>query len=476
MTNLPHVLIVDDDEPLARSLTDILAADGYRSSYRTSAVGLITFLDENQVDLLIIDLGLPDVDGFSAVETVRRHMMHRDIPILVLSGSAAPGATVDAFRSGANDYVAKPFRIDELLARVRTHLRTGRELIAARAQARTGAELAALVAEIGVAASPAEIFQVMVRRLARGLRVSRGSIILDDENGETATVVAAVENPALRHLTIELRRYPELVSVFASEEPLLIKNVKDDAIFSSVRELWKLEGRLVPTTSIALIPFRVRGARQAIFYLRTAGDDAPLDQEDLVFAQSAINSANPLLDKAFDFEEALRRQDEMRQLAETDPLTGLFNRRALRERLEQLLTRAERTGGVLSCLMMDIDHFKRLNDTFGHEMGDRVLVQLADLMRREQRSMDVLARLGGEEFVVLLPETGIRGARIYAERILRKVAAASISSNNQTVQITVSIGIATFPDERVTDSDSLLRLADVNLLRAKADGRNRYRD
>lgn len=126
--------------------------------------------------------------------------------------------------------------------------------------------------------------------------------------------------------------------------------------------------------------------------------------------------------------------------------------------------------------MLDIDHFKSLNDTYGHSLGDRVLTQLADLLRREQRAMDILARLGGEEFVVLLPETGVRGARIYAERILRKVNGAMMGTAENPVQITVSIGLATFPDERVTDPDSLLRLADLNLLRAKADGRNRYRD
>jgi two-component system cell cycle response regulator len=131
---------------------------------------------------------------------------------------------------------------------------------------------------------------------------------------------------------------------------------------------------------------------------------------------------------------------------------------------------------VVSCLMLDLDHFKKLNDTYGHELGDQVLTQLADLLRREQRAMDVLARVGGEEFVVLLPETGLRGSRIYAERILRRVSSATFGTASTPVQLTVSIGIATYPDDRVTDGDSLLRLADVNLLRAKADGRNRYRD
>ena len=198
--------------------------------------------------------------------------------------------------------------------------------------------------------------------------------------------------------------------------------------------------------------------------------------EDVGFASQVVHASVPLIEKAYDFEEALRRQDEMRQLAETDPLTGLFNRRAFRERLTRELDRAERYSGVVSCLMLDIDHFKILNDTYGHALGDRVLTQLAELLKREQRAMDVLARLGGEEFVVLLPETGMRGARIFAERILRRVSNAAFGDARQPATLTVSVGIGTCPDERVTDGESLLRLADANLLRAKADGRNRYRD
>lgn len=476
MTRDSHVLIVDDDEPLNRSLSSILGAEGYRISSRDTAVGLIDALNGDPVDLLILDIGLPGVDGLSALDTIKRHPVHRDLPILILSGAPAGEASVEALGLGAADFVTKPFRLDDFLARIRAHLRAGKALTEARTAARSEAELTALLKEASSAASPAEIFQALVRRIANGLKISRCSIVLDDENGETATVVSAYESPSLRHLTIELRRYPELLGPMVTLEPLLIRDVGDDPIFASVRELWRIEGRLVPTTSVAVVPFRIRGRRPGAFYLRTAGDDDRLEQADLEFAIRVIEAANPVLDRAYDFEEALRRQDEMRQLAETDPLTGLFNRRALRERLEREISRAERSNTVMSCLMLDIDLFKRLNDTYGHELGDRVLVQLADLLRREQRAMDVLARLGGEEFVVVLPETGMRGARIYAERILRKVGAATLGTAQHPVQITVSIGIATFPDERVTETDSLLRLADTNLLRAKADGRNRYRD
>ena len=473
---LAHVLIVDDDQSLNRSLSSILGAEGYRISSRYTADGLIGFLDGHSIDLLILDIGLPQIDGLAVLQSLKAHPVHFDIPILVLTGAPAGEVSVEALGLGATDFVTKPFRLDDFLARIRAHIRDSRALKAARREARSEAEVNDIVREAATATSPAEIYQILVRRIANGLKISRCSIVLDDDNGETATVVAAYDSPGLRHLTVELRRYPELLGPMVTGEPLLIGNVRDDPTFAPVRELWRVEGRVVPTTSVAVVPFKVRDRRAAAFYLRTSGEDGVLANEDLEFGRRVIDAARPLLDKSYDFEEAIRRQDEMRQLAETDPLTGLFNRRALRERLERELARAQRNNPVLSCLMLDIDLFKRLNDTFGHELGDRVLTQLAELLRREQRAIDVLARLGGEEFVVLLPETGIRGARIYAERILRKVSAATLGTVQHPAQITVSIGIATFPDERVHDPDSLLRLADTNLLRAKADGRNRYRD
>lgn len=476
MTTQAHILIVDDDETLNRSLVSILGHEGYRLSSRASAADLVETLDQDRVDLLILDLGLPDEDGLSALERVKHHPVHRDIPILILSGAPASDVSAEAIGLGAADYVAKPFRLKELLARIESHLKTGRALVEARERATTESTLNEILEALAAATAPSEIYQSLVRRLSAGLKISRCSIVLDDENGETGTVVAASESPALRHLTIELRRYPELLGPMVTQSRLLISDVINDPLFASVRELWRIEGRLVPTTSVGTVPFRIQGRRAGACFIRTAGNDPPLTPGDLELVERVIRAATPALDRTYDFETAIRRQDEMRQLAETDPLTGLFNRRAFGERLGREVSRAARANTVLSCLMLDIDHFKGLNDTYGHSLGDRVLTQLADLLRREQRAMDILARLGGEEFVVLLPETGIRGARIYAERILRKVNAAMLGTAETSVQITVSIGIATFPDERVTDPDSLLRLADVNLLRAKADGRNRYRD
>ncbi len=213
-----------------------------------------------------------------------------------------------------------------------------------------------------------------------------------------------------------------------------------------------------------------------MFFLRTTTEDAPLNEQDVQFAEQVISAAVAALEKAYDLENAVMGQEQMRHLAETDPLTNCFNRRALMEKLEQEMDRAARYATMLTGMMIDIDNFKQINDTHGHLVGDRVLKQLSNLLKREQRSVDIVARYGGEEFVVLLPETTSAESRNFAERILRRVATHDFGESGRPVRVTISIGIASYPGERVTDGESLLRLADNHLYRAKSDGRNRFRD
>jgi two-component system, cell cycle response regulator len=143
--------------------------------------------------------------------------------------------------------------------------------------------------------------------------------------------------------------------------------------------------------------------------------------------------------------------------------------------LERELDRARRYSLVLTILMVDIDHFKRINDTMGHLVGDTVLRQLGDLLRREVRSVDSVARYGGEEFVIVLPETGTHGALVFAERMRQRIQVQPFGDGGTPLSVTVSIGVATFPDQKITNPESFLALADTALYRAKADGRNLVR-
>ena len=465
---LPHILIVDDDYSFARTLSRVLTENGYDVGLLSSGAGLLEYLAMRAVDLVILDLSLPGRDGMSLLEMVRSDPPHRDLPILVLSGDAPEEGSVRALGLGASDVVGKPVRVRELLARIRVHLRTGQALNQARAEARSQAALVELLQEITTNLPPRELFQVLVRQVAAGLRIPRCSILLARPGAERGTVVAASENPMLRELPVDLTRYPEIRRTLTTGEVVLVKDVTADPVYQGMGDL--------ATTSALVLPFSLRGERSGVFFLRTGPGDPPLGETDLRFAGKVVESAASAIEKALDLEESARREAEIRQLAETDPLTGLLNRRALTERMAQEVERATRYGTVLTCVMIDVDHFKAANDKFGHQAGDRVLVQFAELLRREQRSVDVVARYGGEEFVVLLPETGSAGARLFAERVLRRVNNAAFGEAELPIPITISLGLATFPDERAGDAEALLRLADRNLLRAKTDGRNRYRD
>jgi two-component system cell cycle response regulator len=164
-------------------------------------------------------------------------------------------------------------------------------------------------------------------------------------------------------------------------------------------------------------------------------------------------------------------------LAQTDPLTDALNRRALTERLNAELERARRYDSMVTLLMIDLDHFKRINDTYGHLVGDDVLMALAALLQHEVRSVDLVARYGGEEFVIVLPETREEGAVAFAERIRERIEAHPFSmADGPTLQVTASIGVATFPAPRVATVEDLFTRADQALYRAKAEGRNRVRN
>ena len=182
-------------------------------------------------------------------------------------------------------------------------------------------------------------------------------------------------------------------------------------------------------------------------------------------------------------EDGLRLANaELERLSITDPLTGLFNRRYFRYRLEQELERSRRHGAPVALMLLDLDHFKRVNDLYGHGAGDVALRALADLLGRELRRVDVCARWGGEEFAVLLPDTDQRGAAVVAERVLRAVrthlrfSAPPVHGPARRLEhfrVTASAGVAVHASAGTADADALLAAADAALYGAKSEGRDR---
>ncbi|MFZ5446213.1 MAG: GGDEF domain-containing protein [Myxococcota bacterium] len=193
--------------------------------------------------------------------------------------------------------------------------------------------------------------------------------------------------------------------------------------------------------------------------------------------QDALVEKNRELDRAN--RELEEKREELLQLSRTDGLTGLVNRRHFEERLAQEFSRSERYRTPLSCFLLDIDHFKKVNDTWGHQFGDVVLREVAGVARRALRDVDVLARYGGEELVALLPETSPEEAWRAAERVRMGVEAMRLTAQTpdgpKPVRCTASIGVATFPSDGVETGEQLVNAADECLYVAKEAGRNQVR-
>lgn len=163
--------------------------------------------------------------------------------------------------------------------------------------------------------------------------------------------------------------------------------------------------------------------------------------------------------------------DKVNYMAITDALTGLYNRRKFHDTLTSEFERAKRYATPFSLIMIDIDHFKRVNDNYGHNAGDAVLKVVSSLILKSVREIDTASRFGGEEFMVVLPNTDISNAKVVAERMLVSIARYPFPNINEA--ITVSIGIGGMPDSNIKNEDQVIRCADIALYRAKQSGRNR---
>lgn len=477
-----RILVADDDQALLETLTWILKDRGYHVIAVPGGEGLLGRLDQERPDLLMLDIMMPKVDGLQILEQVKQTERWRDLPVLMISSVPPEEATVRSLGLGASDFIAKPFRVKELVARVDAHLRLGRQLRDARREADRGASEAAsraemvdILHEVTQALAPEEMYHILARRVAKVLNISKCSIVLAEPGDKVATVVVAADNPMLRNLEIQLVRYPEINKVLGTNKPVLVQDVRSDALYAGIRRQWEHEGITVNTRSVIAVPFTLREKHSGVFFLRTLGHEPGLTQSSLEFAERVVETAVNAIERAYELQTAESDKRRFQELATTDPLTGCVNRRELMEKLEAELERVQRYKLALSVLMIDLDRFKDVNDLHGHLVGDSVLRQVGEILRAEVRSVDVVARYGGEEFVALVPETGPEGARIFAERIRLHVAQHDFTEGGEPepLRVTVSVGVTSLDPGESSDPEAVIARADDALYRAKRRGRNR---
>jgi two-component system cell cycle response regulator len=484
-----RILICDGDPDDRQTISWLLKEHGYHVTTIGDHGELFTALEERAPDFLVLDIGGQNGEGVQLVERIKADERWRELPVLMVSSLAPEETAVKALGLVAADYLRKPVRVRELLARIQAQLRMRAVLRSAREalrftevqlqQAREEAENTRKVVDIlhdvtGDLTSE-EIYSILARRVARALSVSHCSVILAHPGDMSGLVATAFENAAIRNQPIDLARYPELRAALDSGTPVLVEDVRTSPLYASARAMWEREGIQVAIRSVIALPFALDRRQIGVFFLRRTRAEPPLTQDDVHFADTVIKAALAAIQRAQVIEMTKADNARLEALAHTDPLTMVLNRRALVSRLTAEVDRARRYESVVTILMIDLDHFKGVNDTYGHPAGDQVLRDVAQLLQHEVRSVDIVARYGGEEFIVVLPETSTEGAVAFAERIRERIESRMFESTGHSLLLTTSIGVATFPSPRVSSMEDLVARADEALYRAKAEGRNRVR-
>lgn len=313
-----------------------------------------------------------------------------------------------------------------------------------------------------------DVLFVFVEQIARVIGATRCSVVRVWGSEDNGHVLASHEDESVSDLVIGLDRYPELRRAMETHKKVLV----NDTLHHPLTRGFAAELNRAGIRSLVVIPIVLFDANVGSLFLRAARGHKPFSPREISFCEIVAEAASNALERAHLFESIQRANERLERLAITDGLTGLYNHRHFRERLEDEFERAKRYALPLSCLLLDIDNFKQINDTLGHLQGDAVLREMASRILKTTRKIDVAARYGGEEFVILMPQTDREGARSQGQRLLEDLR-RPYKGLPKDRNVTVSIGIAVQEHGVMKDPDAMLRTADSALYEAKKQGKNR---
>ena len=327
------------------------------------------------------------------------------------------------------------------------------------------ASLLNIVDDSSTGESYRNLLQTVLDRSAELLLAGQGSIMLIEKETDELLLEASrgIVNEPFQRVRVP-KGFGIAGMVAEKGEPILVEDVENDP------RVGKKNQPKYKTSSFLSVPLKIGSRVVGVMNFTDKTTGELFDDVDLRFAQTCASHAAVVLDHKEMSEEAER----LKQQAITDHVTGLLNRGCIMNRLREELSRSDRYAKTMSLVMLDLDGFKAINDQFGHATGDRVLKRVSEVMTHAVRSIDIIGRYGGDEFVIILPETDTYFAARMAERVREDIAKTDISrgiSDRIVNKITASIGVATFPLHGKS-TEVLVDHADEALYRAKAGGRN----
>ncbi|WP_068874181.1 MULTISPECIES: PleD family two-component system response regulator [unclassified Phenylobacterium] len=445
-----RILVVDDIESNVRLLEAKLSAEYYEVLTASDGPTALAIAASEQPDIILLDVMMPGMDGFQVCRRLKDDPETRHVPVVLVTALDGRADRVAGLEAGADDFLTKPIDDVMLFARVRSLTRLKAVIDELRAREASGRRM-------GVIAGAAS-----------RLGGSGGRVLIVDDNVRQAERVAA-ELSVEHRPVVESEAYKAVLTARGPVD-LVIVNANAKA-FDGLRFAAQLRSdeatRSLPILAIADFDER----QKAVKALEIGVNDIlarPIDPGEL-----AARVRTQIRRKRYT--DYLRSNlDHSLELAVTDQLTGLHNRRYMSGQLEALMRRANQGGEPVSLLVIDIDHFKRVNDSFGHDVGDEVLSEFAVRLASNVRAIDLPVRHGGEEFVVVMPDTDLEDARRIAERIRLHAAGAPfrVMGGEELLSVTISIGVASSSGTDDTPA-ALLKRADEAVYEAKSAGRNR---
>ncbi|WP_421418030.1 PleD family two-component system response regulator [Agrobacterium tumefaciens] len=447
-----RVLVVDDIPANVKLLEARLVAEYFDVVTAEDGFKALDICDQEQVDIILLDIMMPGMDGFEVCELLKANPKTAHIPVVMVTALDQPSDRVRGLKAGADDFLTKPVNDLQLIARVKSLVR----LKAVSDELRLRAETAR---EIGI--------EEMLR--SDGLMQTPGRVLVADGRASSQERIVRALKPVAE---VDAVTEPQAALLKAASNPfelvIVNSNFEDYDPLRLCSQLRSLER----TRFLPLLLVAEQGADDMVARALDLGVNdyilRPIDPNELV-----ARSLTQIRRKRYNEHLRLNLQHTM-ELAIVDGLTGLNNRRYLDNHLKILFDRAAVRGRPISICMTDIDRFKLVNDTYGHDVGDEVLREFAARIRSTVRGADLACRYGGEEFVVVMPDTPMELATSVAERLRAIIEDKPfhVRSIDRELSITASLGIAT-SSGAFGAPDELLKQADRALYEAKHTGRNR---